>query len=202
MDVYSYVVARDYGFAPNPFMNVCTLATCKPKIRARAKVGDWVVGTGSASRNRSGYLVFAMRVSAAMTFNEYWSDSRYQEKKPNLRGSKKQAFGDNIYFKPPGKPWQQMNSHHSFADGSCNVANVENDTQANRVLIGEKFVYWGGRGPKIPALFRSYDGVNICAKRGHKKNFSDEMIAAFLDWIGEKDQWGYLAPPLDWNRTP
>src|SRR5712672_36303 len=99
MRLYSYVVARDYGFAPNPFMGVCTLATCKPKIRAKAKIGDWVVGTGVASRKRSGRLVYAMRVSAAMTFNEYWNDPRFQDKKPNMRGSKKQAFGDNIYSK-------------------------------------------------------------------------------------------------------
>src|SRR5712671_5339411 len=33
MRLYSYVVARDFGFAPNPFFGVCTLATCKPDIR-------------------------------------------------------------------------------------------------------------------------------------------------------------------------
>jgi hypothetical protein len=201
MELYSYVVARDYGFAPNPFMNVCTLATCKPKIRANAKIGDWVVGTGTASRKRSGRVVFAMRVSEAMTFNDYWNDPRFQEKKPNICGSKKQAFGDNIYFKPPAKPWQQMNSHHSFADGSCNIANVRNDTQANRVLIGKEFIYWGGSGPKIPAQFRNYNGIDICAKRGHKRNFPDELVAAFVGWIKDTDEHGYVAPPLDWDKT-
>ncbi|WP_225761747.1 hypothetical protein [Acinetobacter sp. Marseille-P8610] len=33
MKIFSYVVSRDFGFAPNPFFNFCTLATCKPKIR-------------------------------------------------------------------------------------------------------------------------------------------------------------------------
>ena len=47
MTIYSYVVARDYGFAPNPFYGCCTLATCKPIIRRMAQVGDWVIGTGS-----------------------------------------------------------------------------------------------------------------------------------------------------------
>jgi hypothetical protein len=201
MEIYSYVVARDYGFAPNPFMDVCTPATCKPKIRATAQVGDWIVGTGTASRKRSGRLVFAMRVSKAMTFNQYWNDPRFQEKKPNLRGSKKQAFGDNIYFKPFGKPWQQMNSHHSHADGSCNNANVKNDTQANRVLIGEEFVYWGGSGPKLPGQFRNFNGVDICAKRGHKRNFPDDLVTAFVGWIKESGEQGVVAPPLDWDKT-
>ncbi len=63
MRLHSYVVARDYGFAPNPFFGVCTLATCKPKIRSVAEVGDWVVGTGSKRRGRDKHIVYAMRVA-------------------------------------------------------------------------------------------------------------------------------------------
>ena len=39
MYLYSYVITRDYGFAPNPFWNICSLATCKPQIRERALIG-------------------------------------------------------------------------------------------------------------------------------------------------------------------
>jgi hypothetical protein len=201
MKLHSYVVARDFGFAPNPFLSVCTLATCKPSIRAHAQIGDWVVGTGTAERKRSGRLVYAMRVSEALTFNEYWDDPRFQEKKANLRGSKKQAFGDNIYFRLPGKPWQQSDSHHSFPNGSPNPANIKNDTQANRVLIGEEYVYWGGAGPKIPVKFRNFGGVDICARRGHKNNFSIEMVKEFVAWIHGSGVKGFQSPPLDWDST-
>ena len=44
--LFVYVIARDFGFAPNPFHGVCTLATCKPGIRRSAKVGDWILGVG------------------------------------------------------------------------------------------------------------------------------------------------------------
>lgn len=84
MRLHSYVVARDYGFAPNPFFTICTLATCKPKIRSTAAVGDWVIGTGSRQRNRQNHVVYAMRVTEAMTFEQYWNDSRFQRKKPTL----------------------------------------------------------------------------------------------------------------------
>ncbi len=143
-----------------------------------------------------------MVVSEAITFNKYWDDPRFQNKRPNLRGSKKQAFGDNIYHKRLGKPWEQMNSHHSFADGSPNIANIRNDTQTNRVLIGEKFVYWGGSGPKIPTKFRNYNGFDICAKRGHKRNFPDKLVAEFVAWIEESGEHGLIAAPLDWDKTP
>jgi Nucleotide modification associated domain 2 len=150
--LFSYVVARDYGFAPNPFFNVCTLATCKPGIRRLAQVGDWVIGTGTANRNRAGYLVYAMKVAETMTFEGYWNDPRFQLKKPNLRSSKKVAFGDNIYSRAPaGGAWCQLDSHHSFANGSPNPANIENDTKADRMLIGTEFVYWGGSARQRPS---------------------------------------------------
>ena len=70
MRLYSYVVARDYSFAPNPFFGVCTLATCKPSIRQSATVGDLVVGSGSKSRGQGRQLVFAMSVTGIMSFND------------------------------------------------------------------------------------------------------------------------------------
>ena len=150
MKLFSYVVARDYGFAPNPFFRICTLATCKPKIRKPASIGDWIIGTGSKPRGRRGYLVYAMCVTETMTFNEYWEDERFQRKKPNLRGSMKQAFGDNIYFKDDAGEWHQQDSHHSCEDGSPNLHNIRNDTQTDRVLLSKEYSYWGGSGPEIP----------------------------------------------------
>src|SRR6266700_5669594 len=143
MRLQSYVVARDYGFAPNPVFGVCTLATCKPRIRVVAQIGDWVVGTGSKSRNREKHIVYAMRVTDAMTFTQYWNAPQFQRKKPNLRGSKKQAFGDNIYSRDrvTGR-WCQADSHHSLKDGSPNALNVSADTGTDRVLYSEDFIYW------------------------------------------------------------
>ena len=156
MKLFSYVVARDYGFAPNPFFSTCTLATCKPKIRRTASVGDWIIGTGSSKNDRQGYLVYAMCITEEMTFNEYWRDGRFQRKKPNLRGSMKQAFGDNIYFQDDAGQWQQQDSHHSYANGSSNPYNICNDTKADRILCSTDYAYWGSSGPKIPQKFRNY----------------------------------------------
>lgn len=46
--LYAYAITRDFGFAPNPFHGVCTLATCKPRIRASANIDDWILGIGGA----------------------------------------------------------------------------------------------------------------------------------------------------------
>lgn len=203
MRLYSYVVARDFGFAPNPFFGVCTLATCKPKIRKAARIGDWVVGTGSKRRGREGSIVFAMCVTETLTFDQYWKDPRFRNKRPNLRGSEKQAFGDNIYHRDRATGrWRQEDSHHSFPNGEPNRLNIENDTQVDRVLISNGFVYWGGNGPRIPKRFRSFQGIDICGKRGHKCHFPDQMTEDFVRWIRSLDDRGYCSAPLDWGKSP
>lgn len=202
MRLFSYVVARDYGFAPNPFFGVCTLATCKPKIRRVAILADWVIGTGSSKRNRMGYLVYAMRITETMTFNEYWTDQRFRRKKPNLRGSKKQAFGDNIYCKDGNENWRQQDSHHSYQGGAPNRFNIENDTQTDRILISTDYAYWGGSGPEIPHKFRNYNGFDICAGRNHKSKFPEALVNEFIVWFRSLGSNSYLGAPLDWPRTP
>jgi len=203
--LYSYVVARDYGFAPNPFYGVCTLATCKPNIRKAAAIGDWVMGTGSKQHKREKRVVFAMRVTGAMTFEEYWSHPDFQRKKVNLRGSKKQAFGDNIYSRDATSGnWCQVNSHHSFPDGSPNPLNIMADTGANRILLSNEFVYWGGSGPELPKQFLLYGPhhESVCAGRGHRNNFPPQIVEELIAWIRSLDESGYCGEPLDWPRTP
>jgi hypothetical protein len=175
MKLYSYIVARDYGFAPNPFFGVCTLATCKPNIRKSAQVGDWVVGTGSKRHGLKGRLVYAMKVAEVLTYDEYWNDPRFYPKRPNLRGSLKQAYGDNIYHwdKTIGG-WAQINSHHSHPNGRPNQNNIDRDTKSPNVLVGREFAYWGGSGPRIPARFRNSKREDACCVgQGHKCMFSD-----------------------------
>ena len=201
MRLFSYVVARDYGFAPNPFFSACTLATCKPVIRKTASVGDWIIGTGSNRRNKRNCLVFAMCVSEAMTFNEYWNDERFQQKKPNLRGSIKQAFGDNIYFRNARNQWQQQDSHHSYANGLPNPHNIDNDTKTDRILLSSNYAYWGGAGSEMPLRFRNWNGFDICANRGHKCQFPDDLVVDFVTWFQSLNTSGFVGTPADWPRT-
>ena len=200
MKLYSYIVARDFGFAPNPFYQFCTLGTCKPIIRRCANVGDWIVGTGSKTRGREGHIVFVMRITKIMSFNQYWLDPRFKQKKPNLRGSRKQAFGDNIYYweSTTGK-WNQEDSHHSHPDSTPNKRNINNDTKTDKVLISDDYIYWGGEGPEIPATYRNFCGFDLCkVGMGHKCNFPDNMANEFIDWIRSLEDEGYCGTPRDW----
>jgi hypothetical protein len=170
-------------------------------MRRVAKVGDWVIGTGSSERQRKGYLVYVMRITETMTFNEYWSDSRFQRKKPNVYGSTKNGYGDNIYFKDDAREWHQSDSHHSYEDGTANQFNIANDTQTDRVLISADYAYWGGAGPEIPDIFRDWNGHDICALRNHKSEFPEDMVNAFIAWVRSLGLNGYLDRPLEWRTT-
>ncbi len=106
--VFIYVVDRDFGFAPNPFHGYCTLATCKPGIRRKATIDDWIIGVGGTRLNATGRCVFAMRATQILTFNDYWFDVTYLDKRPVRNGSRKMMVGDNIYYYDvPFKQWHQ-----------------------------------------------------------------------------------------------
>ena len=142
-----------------------------------------------------------MCVSEAMTFNEYWQNKRFLKKRANLCGSLKQAFGDNIYFRDESGRWHQQDSHHSYANGTPNIHNIQNDTQTDRVLVGIDYVYWGGNGPLIDQTFRNFKGYDVCAGRNHKSNFPDDLVRDLNTWLRSLKQRGYLGDPLDWPRV-
>lgn len=200
MRLFSYIVARDFGFAPNPFYGVCTLATCKRKIRAAAQVDDWIVGTGAAGYGYAGRLVFAMQVGEVVDFDTYWADARFARKKPDLNGSLQVMYGDNIYHREAGR-WCQADSHHSLEGGRINQENLADDTGVNRVLIATKFVYWGGSAPVIPNEFRRF-GVgeeDLCHTTQGHQIVGEGLAAAFLAWLENQGDWGRQGEPYQFR---
>ena len=193
--VYSYVVTHDYGYAPNPHGGYCTLACCKPRIRRIAGIGDLIVGTGSRQRGRGDQLVYAMRVSEAMSFTEYWHDPRFRYKRPDVSAGDCRRYGDNAYRRDEGAGvWRQAASHHDASSGCiASCGNAYDDTRVDRVLIGEEFIYWGGDGPPV----RPFAGVDIRAGRGHRSKFAPEVVAAVVEWLDGRGERGRLGVPLD-----
>lgn len=192
MRFYSYVIARDYGFAPNPFGGMCTLATCKPGIRKGSVVGDWVFGTGSASTGYQDHLIFAMRVTEKITFNEYWEEARFQTKKPIMSGSSlKKMYGDNIYYRN-SRRWCQANSHHSLEDGSINKYNLERDTSVDAVLISDDFFYFGQSAIKIHSRYADY-----VVKRGPGYRCPETIWGSrFVAFLQKQYAAGYHDDPI------
>jgi len=197
-----YVVDRDFGFAPNPFHGICSLATCKPRIRNKAQVEDWVLGMGGKRLDATGRCIFAMKITQKVTFNEYWNTPDFRDKKPVRNGSKKMLLGDNIYsYNEITGLWTQAHSHHSFADGSPNVDNLERDTQSTNVLLSRHFYYFGSAAPFVPQ--RILDGLGFKNQMGHRV-FNFDEGRSIIQWI--ESQYGdslnlVLADPFDFDQS-
>jgi len=196
MTIHAYVVEHDFGFAPNPFFRFCSLGCCKPDMRKATKVGDMVAGTGSARVKRSGYLTFWMKIDEILTFDQYWDDPRFRRKRPAMRGSAVQRFGDNIYHRDPlTGEFVQEDSFHSDVGGQISETDLIADTgKTERVLVGRDFAYYGREGPKIPGHLSDF-----VRRRGWRYHYPTEQEEAFLAWFAGFPQRGYLGEPADWQ---
>lgn len=167
--LYAYAITRDFGFAPNPFHGLCTLATCKPDIRKSAKVGDWIMGVGGSTlRHVKRKCILLMKVSERMTFQQYWDDERFSLKKPVRNGSRVQMLGDNIYHKDENGDWIQEDSHHSNPDGAPNPVNLNRDTgKTDQMLVSNYFLYFGNQAQHVDldsiayGRIRNYTKINL-----------------------------------------
>jgi hypothetical protein len=200
--IYMYVVDRDFGFAPNPFHGYCTLATCKPRIRNKAEVKDWVIGMGGSRLRATGRCIFAMCITEKLTFNKYWEDSIYLDKKPIRNGSRKMMVGDNIYqFDAVKNVWYQANSHHSNADGSINPHNLRTDTKSDKVLISQHFFYFGRETILIPSDL--LDGIRYKNPRDYRV-FEYKMAGGLIEWLQKSFKGSLnqvLANPFDFENS-
>lgn len=200
MSYFSYKIEHDFGLAPNPFGEYCTLAVCKPTIRnnKNLQIGDWIIGTGSVKLNKLHCLIFAMQVEEKITMEDYWNDPRFQYKKPVINGSLVQMYGDNIYYKDAKtRKWKQANDAHSLAGGRTNKDHLEVDTGGKYVLISTTFFYFGDKAIQIPKRF-----LEVCSEGRNMKGPSIPVAIAdnFISWIKKKYALGIHGDPIDWKR--
>ena len=205
MAVWLYKITRDYGFAPNPFRGVCTLACCKWRMRGSVKCGDWVIGAGSKTNKKFGKIIYAMIVDQTMTFDDYWKHPEFQNKKVVIEGTHKCFFGDNIYqWDKESKKYIQQNSHHSNQDGSTVLGNLEKDTGTDRVLIGKKFIYFGAKAKKFPDhIVNEIDrffGIDANV-RDYYRNLSEIQQKMIKEWINSLGWGGLQGLPGEWKNA-
>ncbi len=179
MRLYTYTLRVDDGAAPNPYGGVCTLTICKPAIRRKAKIGDWVVGLGPSrapgDRNLSRHVVYAMQVSNVLPLEDY--DTHCQQhlpsKVPDWRPDApfEHQVGDCIYY-PSGRGLDQRAGVH-------NEANREVDLRGENALLAEQvFYYFGENAVELPSGL----GGIVHNTQGHKVNANEALKEQFVEW--------------------
>ena len=92
MKICFYIMTFDRGFAPNPFYGYCSLSACTPNhMSAKLKHDDYLAGFFTNANDA--FLVYWMKVNEVLNYDDYYSDQRFQKKKPNLHGSWKERCG-------------------------------------------------------------------------------------------------------------
>lgn len=165
--LFSYVVHHDEGHAPNPYSGICTLCRCKYRQRPEkpkniveiARPGDWVVGTGGASKKSAGHgkIIYAMRVDAKISRLEYYRAPSFARKK-----RRKQA---KTYAKQVG-------------DNLRPITLFEKNCQS--VLVSRYFWYFGRSAIPIPkAKFPHLEKKGP----GFRCDFKGTYISRFTSWL-------------------
>ena len=146
-----------------------TLAICKPRIRARAQVGDLLFGFAGSGLSPDNRLVYIARVTAVEDDGDYYDKPTYRRRRDWIY-----VRGDDGRF-------------HVRAGARCH--GTEHDLRRDlgsfpkyeraRVLISEDFRYFGrsGESPVLdlrqyPALRRRLQGVGL---RDFQTNHSPEL---------------------------
>lgn len=204
MNCFRYKLEHDYGFAPNPFHGILSLATCKGQIRKNKhlQIGDWVIGLGSVAMGNINHLIFAMQLDEKITFDDYWNDPRFQCKKPNINGSLLQLYGDNVYHTDAQTTKIiQENCAHSKEDGKVNIKHYNRDLDGKYVLLSKNFYYFGTNAPLIPTEY-SYI-YNVARSIKYLDLMGDDIrIQKFINWIEKKYEKGIHGDPCNWKEFP
>lgn len=186
MKLCSYTLRVDYGFAPNPFWEFCTLAACTPNHQGvRLKSGDWIMGHSDLSHGNR--LVYAMRLSEVTGFDEYYHDPRFARKKPKVDGTWKQRCGDNIYHLENDEWIQSETIYHDDDEHRAQ------DTAYARVYISDHFYYFGENSIAIPPKFAEL----IRDRQGCKTSHDPEVVASFIEWLESSFTPGRHGNPRD-----
>jgi hypothetical protein len=195
--LYSYVLRFDDGAAPNPFWGTCTLTICKPDIRRTARVGDWVIGTGSKNSkindgktyDLSDSIVYAMKIQHIKTLEEYDKFCRQdlQDKIPAWYDQDwRKRMGDCIYDYSKG-------AEPSVRKGVHNENSRKRDLSGKNALLSEHFYYFGEEARPIP---NNLKGI-IKRNQKHLKVEDPNLVEKFEAWIQQFEKAKiYAAPQL------
>jgi len=178
--LFSYCVPSDSGRAPNPFWSVCTLVICKPPIRRKAEVGDWIVGTGSKNArcgDMSGKVVYIMEVTKKIRMAAYDALTRESlpEKIPDWHSADpRRKVGDSIYDFTSGSPVLRKGVRvHATAKLR------QRDLRGEYALLSEHFWYFGNRAVPLPPELMEL----VQQRQGFKRPSIQHLLAPFLEWV-------------------
>ena len=180
MKIRAYKMTHATGFAPNHDCGILTLATCKPGIRKKAEIGEWIAGFTSTEKTAGGtprgqeMLIYLMKVTDKMTFDEYWK--KYPQKRPEYS-----ELGDNIYFLE-GNSYKQTDKTNYHTEKQVR----DKDLSSDKVLISTEFKYFGKENPLDISEYRGFIKIPYGVSRWGNES-SNEKVEEFIDFVMKQE---------------
>jgi hypothetical protein len=128
-----------------------------------------------------------MKVLQVLDFDLYYSDPRFKNKKPNIKGSWQEQVGDNVYYKDSKDKWvKHPSKYHNEKDIQ------EKDLRYHQVYISEHFYYFGESSVPVD------NAENLVPQtHGVKCNHEEKLKNDFIAWIQSSNQTGIIGLPRD-----
>lgn len=127
--IFRYILQTDTGMAPCIDSGLVSLAICKPKIRASAKIGDWVIGFYARPAPR-GLVTWAGRISDQLDTGRYESTFR--------------GRSDAVYRQQRDGTFKRLRpDYHSGAD------EIRKDLSAPSLIFDQNATWYFGDQPKV-----------------------------------------------------
>lgn len=173
--ILRYILQHDTGMAPCIDDGLVSLATCKPKIRAGAKPGEWVIGCQPSPAPR-GRVVWAGRVAHSIEVGEY--ERRHRGR------------SDAVYRANPGGGFERLRPDYHPGEND-----FRKDTSAP-VLVFDRNASWyfGRESHMLPEQL----GHLAASGRGHRVDGVNEGDATALQvWLASIRPPGVHRVPRD-----
>ena len=150
-------------------------------------VGDWIVGTGSAENIGNDKLIYAMKITEKLAFEQYSLDKRFQNKIPTK--GRMEERGDNIFYKDKDGGYVLRKSLHTEKE-------KKRDLSTDAVLVSDCYFYFGKNGCLIPTEFKAI----IKKGPGHKCDFYLDFASRVIKWVEENFLKGLQGEPFDYKE--
>lgn len=149
-----------------------SLAICKPRIRATAEVGDWIVGIAGKSLHPDSGLLYIAQVDQVLENGEYYRDGRFARRPDAVyewKGSRLKLRTDPRF--------------HGPENAGSDIGGAPDYTEA-RVLLSSKFRYFGRASSTWYAAVSSLAHQMGQARGiGHKVELTDTEYKAWMKVI-------------------
>lgn len=168
--LYVYKLTSDTGAAPCVCDGLLSLAICKPRIRASARVGDLLFGFAANSLHADNRLIYMARVTEALPDGAYYVEDRFRARPDCIYQRQGRAFvrrGDARYHLRPHDLEHDLGPAPAYP--------------LARVLVSSDFRYFGAGGTAgyklvAPRLKKTIESLTQGHRVNHGAELRDELL--------------------------